>query len=103
MKMTRLKGGKRSGLSDDLIREIIGAKTMQPLFSADLILELTRKLQRTAPGYAPSTARDLLDWVKERVFLTRDEWHELLQAMERDHGIAEPDAVKTIEQQAGLV
>ncbi len=90
-------GGKRSGLSDDLIREIIGAKTTEPLFSADLVLELTRKLKRTAPGYAPSTPRDLLDWVKERVFLIRDEWNELLRAMERDHGIAEPDAVETID------
>ncbi|MCG6879646.1 MAG: DEAD/DEAH box helicase [Deltaproteobacteria bacterium] len=90
-------GGKRSGLSDDLIREIMGTKTSQPLFSPELILDLTRKLQRTAPGYAPSTPGDLLDWVKERVFLSRDEWHELLQSMERDHGIAEPDAVKTIE------
>ncbi len=90
-------GGKRSGLSDDLIREIIGGKTIESLFSADLILELTRKLQRTAPGYAPATPGDLLDWVKERVFLYKDEWHELLQSMERDHGLAEPDAVKTIE------
>ena len=90
-------GGKRSGLSDDLIREIIGTKTTEPLFSADLVLELTRKLKRTAPGYAPSTPGDLLDWVKERVFLRRDEWNELLRAMEMDHGIAEPDAVKTID------
>ena len=90
-------GGKRSGLSDDLIREIIGGKALLPSFSPDLIRELTRKLQRTAPGYAPATPEDLLDWVKERVFLVRDEWHELLQAMERDHGMAEPDAVKPIE------
>jgi ATP-dependent helicase Lhr and Lhr-like helicase len=90
-------GGKRSGLSDDLIREIIGANTSQPLFSADLILELTQKLQRTAPGYAPATPRDLLDWVKERVFLSRDEWHELLLAMERDHGISKQDVVKPID------
>ena len=90
-------GGKRSGLSDDLIREIIGAKTTEPLFSPDLILELTRKLKRTAPGYAPATPRDLLDWIKERVLLTRDEWNELLRSMEKDHGIAETDAVKPIE------
>ena len=90
-------GGKRSGLSEDLIREIIGGKALLPSFSKDLIRELTRKLQRTAPGYAPATPDDLLDWVKERVFLLRDEWHELLQAMERDHGMAEPDAVEPIE------
>ncbi len=90
-------GGKRSGLSDDLIREIIGAKMTEPLFSADLVLELTRKLKRTAPGYAPSTPGDLLDWVKERVFIRKVEWNELLRAMEMDHGIAEADAVKTID------
>ncbi len=89
-------GGRRSGLGEDLIQEILGTETAAPLFSEDLIRVLTRKLQRTAPGYAPATSRDLLDWVKERVFLLRDEWHELLGSMERDHGIPGKDAVETI-------
>ena len=44
------------------------------------------RLQRTAPGYAPSTALELMEWVKERVCIISVEWDELLCWPKRDSG-----------------
>ena len=53
-----------------------------------MIASLTAKLQRTAPGYAPRSAEDLLDWVKERLFIPAAEWQTLIDAIERDGEMA---------------
>jgi ATP-dependent helicase Lhr and Lhr-like helicase len=39
-----------------------------------------------APGYAPRSAANLLDWIKEQLLIPVPEWQELKQAMDRDHG-----------------
>lgn len=77
--------GARRGASvrGDLLREIaLGAE--RPRISARLAEEYRRKVQRLLPGYAPQSASELLEWVKERLFLPLAEWHELLDAIERD-------------------
>lgn len=67
-----------------LLRELVFTSHLRPRLSRDLIDELERKLQRTAPGYAPRTAVDLGDWVGERILIPEKEWRELLAAAGRD-------------------
>ena len=57
---------------------------------------LEAKLQRTAPGYAPRSAEDLLDWIKERLLIPAPEWQELLKAMARDQEILTEESVVLI-------
>ncbi|MCU0844328.1 MAG: DEAD/DEAH box helicase [Spirochaetes bacterium] len=77
----------RSRLSDDLLREIAAAPGLRPDIPAAIIFELEAKLHRTAPGYAPATANDLLDWLRERLIVPASEWDALLAAVARDHGM----------------
>ncbi len=70
----------------DLLREVVFTAHLRPRIAPSMAETLRRKLQRTWPGYAPSSAEELLDWLEERVVLSRAEWIELLAATERDHG-----------------
>ncbi len=87
--------GKTSGMGDEIFRLAISAES-RPAIPLESIEELKGKLRRTAPGYSPSGADDLLDWVKERLLVVGDEWEELLSAVERDHGIASPELEKSL-------
>ena len=71
----------KSNLSDDLLREVLYSSHLRPRFSDELIREFVRKIQRTAPGYAPETPEELLDWLRERLYIPANEWEELLTAI----------------------
>ena len=74
---------RASALRGDLLREVAlgGAR---PQLSAELIERFRRKAQRLLPGYPPVTAGELLEWVKERLFLPEREWRELAAALDRE-------------------
>jgi len=86
--------GKASRLSQELISEVLFS--LRPRIPLTLTASLTAKLQRTAPGYAPRSAEDLLDWTKERLVIPAAEWEELIGAMERDRETAANEAVASI-------
>ncbi|MEW6087259.1 MAG: DEAD/DEAH box helicase [bacterium] len=79
---------KRSGLKQDLIKEIVFSTHLRPKIPKELIDVLDKKLKRTAEGYAPSSIQDILDWVKERLLIPENEWKDLLSACERDNDLA---------------
>jgi len=81
------EGGGPSGLRPDLLREVMFDPQLRPALPPGLVDRFVRKLQRVFPGYAPGTARDLLDWVVERVLIPDDEWLALRAAIERDHDV----------------
>ncbi len=92
--------GARRGTSlrGDLLREVaLGGE--RPRFSLALAEELRRKLQRLLPGYAPQSASELLEWVKERLLIPPSEWVELLAAIARDR--ADGPAAMLAELDAG--
>jgi len=82
------EGGKTSGLTEELLREVAGSAALRPRIPAALVQALVAKLQRTAPGYAPADAAELLDGVKERLVICAAEWDALLAAAARDHGLS---------------
>lgn len=68
----------------DLLREMALAAGDRPALPAALAERYRVKAQRLAPGYAPTDAEELLEWVKERLWIPEGEWRELLEAIERD-------------------
>jgi ATP-dependent helicase Lhr and Lhr-like helicase len=78
---------RRSALGQELMKELVFSAQLRPRLPAELIRVFQEKRQRTAPGYAPDSARELIDWVKERLLIPQEEWSRLLQAMARDYGI----------------
>jgi ATP-dependent Lhr-like helicase len=76
---------KESALRPDLIQEILFSSHLRPKIPAEVIRVLDEKLKRTAPGYAPGSEQELLDWIKDRLLIPEPEWKELAAAIRRDH------------------
>ena len=89
--------GAAAPLRDDLFRELTTNAQLRPSVDPSLAVELDRKLQRLAEGYAPAPGRDLVDWVVERLLMTHAEWRELAAAVARDHGVEEAEAMVSVE------
>jgi ATP-dependent Lhr-like helicase len=77
---------RESALRPDLIKELLFSSHLRPKIPTELMRVLGEKLRRTAPGYPPGSALELLDWVKERLLIPEPEWKELAVAIRRDHG-----------------
>ena len=75
---------EQSRLRDDLLRDVVFSAELRPALAAHVVGGFVEKRQRLAPGYAPQTARDLVDWVVERMLIPATEWDQLLAAMARD-------------------
>ncbi len=88
---------RESALRPDLIRELLFSSHLRPKIPGELIRLLDSKLKRTAPGYSPVSAVELLDWIKERLLIPEPEWKELAAAIRRDH---EQDAAAWLASQA---
>ena len=80
------KTDKTSQLATDLIREAALNQDLRPQIPPDVIRLFEEKRQRLYPGYTPSDARELADWIGERVLLSESEWEQLIDATIRDHG-----------------
>ncbi len=78
--------GKVSGLSEDILKEVLFSHRLRPRLAPELVSEFEKKLRRTAPGYSPQPD-EILDWVKERILIPHAEWEGLLEAVERDRGL----------------
>lgn len=89
-------------LSRGLLRELVHSSELRPRIPAEIVDRLERKLRRLEPGYPPTDAPELVEWVKERRLLSRREWRELAAAIEREVG-AEAAAVVLEEASSRLV
>ncbi len=93
----------RSALGQDLLKELVFSPQLRPRIPVELIRLFEAKQQRTAPGYAPDSGRELIDWVKERLLVPHDEWLTLLSAMERDHGAARAEIIPQVAERIALL
>jgi ATP-dependent Lhr-like helicase len=89
---------KASKLRGDLLRHVVFTPGIRPTVAPELVEQFELKRKRLSPGYSPSTARDLIDWVKERLIIPTSEWNGLMQAMRSDHG---PEAEQLLESVIG--
>jgi ATP-dependent Lhr-like helicase len=85
------QGHASTNLRGDLVRELALSSDLRPRIEAGVTAVFQSKLQRTAEGYAPRDSRELLDWVKERVVLPREEWETLLESCVRETGLTRED------------
>ncbi len=90
------RSGKASLLSQELLKEVLFSHRLRPRIPKDLIAALQEKLHRTAPGYAPGSVDDLLDWVKERLLIPAPEWQALMGAIDRDQKVSKEEWVTLI-------
>ncbi|QWV92000.1 DEAD/DEAH box helicase [Geomonas oryzisoli] len=81
-----LGGGRKSALGSDFLKELALSPHLRPHLPTELVRLFEEKRQRLAPGYAPDSARELIDWVKERLLVPLEEWPELLRSVARDGG-----------------
>ena len=77
-------GRQTSELRPDLLREVVFTPDLRPTLPAHVARRFEEKRQRLHPGYAPSEARELVDWVDERLLVPWEEWEALLAAAARD-------------------
>ncbi|HET6364393.1 MAG TPA: DEAD/DEAH box helicase, partial [Nitrospirota bacterium] len=82
---------RESALRPDLIKELLFSSHLRPKIPTELIRALDEKPKRTAPGYPPGSALELLDWVKERMLIPEPEWKELAAAIRRDYDADAPE------------
>lgn len=75
-----------SNLADSIMSDVVYKDALRPQLSPSLLDEYQQKLHRTHPGYSPRTARDLIDWTRERLLIPHIEFDEILEAIHRDHG-----------------
>jgi ATP-dependent Lhr-like helicase len=73
-----------SELGGNFLRDLVFSPNLRPAVSPTLVKEFEKKRQRLAPGYAPQTPQDLLDWVKERIAIPQEEWDALLQQIKEE-------------------
>lgn len=74
----------RTNLSESLLKEVMYSSHIRPRFSEALLTSFREKIHRLAPGYAPDSPEELLQWVRERLYIPAAEWQELLNAIARD-------------------
>lgn len=90
--------GKTSKLRSELIHEIALSAALRPALESELVNRFELKRQRLSPGYAPSSAQDLLEWIKERLLIPHSEWELLLQAIGRDHDLDTQEMLLSLQQ-----
>ncbi len=87
-------GRTSSKLRQDLLQEVVFSPGLRPALAPELVARFVAKRQRLAPGYAPQTSRDVLDWVKERLLIPLPEWRQLLAAAQRDEELDEAELLR---------
>jgi len=63
---------------EDIIAEALRSASLRPRFNPSLVADFCRKSERLLPGWAPSTRLELLEWLKECVFIPVAELRQLL-------------------------
>jgi ATP-dependent Lhr-like helicase len=94
---------ERSMLREDLIAGLISSPGFQAEFPKDLIAQFESKRKRESRGYAPETARELLDWIVERVMIPQEEWDALLLKIEEGSEIVLQDILVSLKNKIGFI
>lgn len=76
-----------SHLNHNLVRQVALSPSLRPSLRPDLVERFSAKQHRTAVGYAPLTAEELIETVGDRVLLHGRDWQTLLEAASRDSGL----------------
>jgi len=81
-----------TGARPDLVAEVARSPG-RPAVPESVVAAFEARRRRLHPGYAPGSAAEVLEYVKERVCLPQIEWQAILAAVARDHGTA-PETIE---------
>ena len=73
------EGEEVSALNADLIAQAVHDQALRPLLRHAVVTQFEAKRQRHSDGYAPDSAEDWAEWLKERILLPADEFPADLQ------------------------
>ncbi|NLD37006.1 MAG: DEAD/DEAH box helicase [Desulfatiglans sp.] len=86
----------RSLIKGDLLQDILFNEEQRPAVNEEVVKEFELKRKRLATGYSPQEPPELLDWVKERLFIPVSEWEELISAIERNTNGRSEDVIEPV-------
>jgi ATP-dependent Lhr-like helicase len=92
-----------AGARSDLVREMALSSHLRPRVAPELADDLLAKLQRLSLGWSPRDSAELLEWLKERLIIPESEWQDLLEAIERDHGLVTAEVLAGIANRAVVI
>jgi ATP-dependent Lhr-like helicase len=92
----RQPGRVKTALSANLLEMVVFDPQLRPAVDAEVVDAFEAKRQRLYPGYAPVTPVELVEWVKERVLIPKEEWLRLLERATLDSGISQHELVAPI-------
>jgi ATP-dependent Lhr-like helicase len=75
---------RASNLRPDLLREVALAAEQRPRVARALAERFRKTAQRLEAGYPPRDAEELFDWIDERIWMSGEEWRELLAAIDAE-------------------
>ena len=73
-----------SAYSLSVLDEVVRSPHLRPSITEEVARELSEKLARTAPGYAPDSPDELVLFVEESGMVPEADWAELVTAVSRD-------------------
>jgi ATP-dependent Lhr-like helicase len=76
--------GRVSKLSGDILEEAVFSSQLRPDLDRKIAGDFEQRARRLLPGYAPSGADDLVEWVEERRLIGIEEWLQLVSAIQED-------------------
>ena len=82
-------------LSDNLIRDSARHAVLRPHIEPGVVAAYEKRRLRLEQGWSPGESADLIDWVRERVWLTAEQWRELQACVQRDAGERARDVIAT--------
>ena len=86
-------GSGGPSIDTNILREAVFSADIRPALDPRVIEEFILKVQRTAERYSPDIGAELVGWIDERIFVPNEEWHDLLGAVARDHGVTTDEVV----------
>ena len=92
------KSSHTSMLRSNLLRDVVFTPGLRPTVTQALAQQFDQKRQRLILGYSPQTARDLVDWVKERLMIPASEWENLLDAIHDDHQLKPNELLASVDE-----
>ncbi len=86
-----------------LVRRVAVSNQLRPRIHPDIASIFFQKLLRIYPGYSPANPDELIEWLKETLWLSKKQWEQLLHAVQRDHQADPIETDRSVEHRVAAV
>lgn len=91
---------QKISLSEKVLAEVMQSENQRPSIEQSILIQFKNKLQRTEPGYEPSSVMELLDSLDERIFLTELQWKDIVKITEKNHALFIKESLSKLQDEA---